>query len=95
MEADHFDVMLLDVTMPGLDGFAVLHRVRSENFADVPVVMLTAQGRESDVARPIDACIVTRNWNGPSCCCSWNTTSGTCPCRSDRKVCDFHNIPYT
>lgn len=37
------DLVLLDVMMPGLDGFEVLQHIRQ--FSSVPVIMLTARGR--------------------------------------------------
>ena len=38
------DLVVLDVSMPGLDGWGTLERIRE--LSDVPVVMLTAQTRE-------------------------------------------------
>jgi DNA-binding response OmpR family regulator len=47
-----FDLLLLDVLMPKLDGFQVLERVRSDPaLKDIPVVLLTAKGQEEDRAR--------------------------------------------
>jgi DNA-binding response OmpR family regulator len=46
-----FDLVVLDVQMPGLDGFEVLQRIRSMSDSKVPVVMLTAVGSERDVVR--------------------------------------------
>jgi len=43
------DLVLLDVTMPGLDGWQVLARIRA--VSTVPVVMLTARGDEPEVLR--------------------------------------------
>ncbi|MBP1764194.1 MAG: walR [Firmicutes bacterium] len=40
------DLVLLDITMPGLDGFQVLERIRS--FSEVPVIMLTARDNAND-----------------------------------------------
>lgn len=40
------DVVILDVMMPGLDGFAVCREIRRQS--DVPVLMLTARGEEVD-----------------------------------------------
>ena len=41
------EVVLLDLTLPDLDGFEVLRRLRSHG-ADVPVLVLTARGEEAD-----------------------------------------------
>jgi DNA-binding response OmpR family regulator len=41
------DIILLDLMLPGIDGFEVLKRMRKEG-ASVPVIMLTARGEESD-----------------------------------------------
>ena len=42
-----FDVVLLDVMMPGLDGLAVLRKIRDAGHR-TPVIMLTARGDEAD-----------------------------------------------
>lgn len=55
LAAHQFDVVLLDVMMPGMDGFKILHRLRNGDHADIPVVMLTSRGRESDVANAFRA----------------------------------------
>ena len=41
-----FDVVVMDITMPVMDGFEALRRIRSAS--EVPVVMLTARGDEVD-----------------------------------------------
>lgn len=40
------DLLILDVMLPGMDGFAVLRRLRDEH--DLPVIMLTARGEEAE-----------------------------------------------
>ena len=43
LEACRPDAVVLDVMMPGLDGYAVLSRIRTSDVGnDLPVVMLTA-----------------------------------------------------
>jgi CheY-like chemotaxis protein len=49
LAAGGVDVVLLDLMMPGLDGFGVLQALRGEDRPQVPVIMLTARGREADV----------------------------------------------
>lgn len=46
------DLVILDVSMPKLNGFEVMQRVRE--MSDTPVIMLTAQGRENDIVRGLD-----------------------------------------
>jgi DNA-binding response OmpR family regulator len=43
------ELVLLDVTMPGLDGWQVLARIRAAS--QVPVILLTARGDEPEVLR--------------------------------------------
>jgi DNA-binding response OmpR family regulator len=45
-ELDPPDLILLDLMMPGIDGFTCLERLRE--FSDVPVILLTAKGEERD-----------------------------------------------
>jgi DNA-binding response OmpR family regulator len=47
------DVVVLDVAMPGLDGWQTLERIR--DLSDVPVVMLTARGTELEKVRGLSA----------------------------------------
>ena len=42
----NYDAVILDVMLPGMDGFEVLKHLRRTS--DVPVLMLTARGEESD-----------------------------------------------
>jgi DNA-binding response OmpR family regulator len=47
------DLVVLDIGLPGLDGWAVLERLR--DVADVPVLLLTAHGQETDKVRGLRA----------------------------------------
>jgi DNA-binding response OmpR family regulator len=47
------DLVVLDVSMPELDGWAVLERIR--DMSDVPVLMLTARGAELERVRGLQA----------------------------------------
>jgi DNA-binding response OmpR family regulator len=47
------DLVLLDITMPGLDGWTTLDRIRE--LTDVPVIMLSARGTEIDKVRGLKA----------------------------------------
>jgi DNA-binding response OmpR family regulator len=46
------DLVLLDVMMPILDGFAACQRIRE--FSSVPIIMVTAKGEEQDRVRGLD-----------------------------------------
>ncbi len=48
-QQDPPDLLILDVMLPGLDGFEVCHRLRSEPAtAKLPIVMLSAKGQDAD-----------------------------------------------
>ncbi|MGQ9833279.1 MAG: response regulator transcription factor [Candidatus Villigracilaceae bacterium] len=46
------DLVLLDIMMPKMDGFAVCQRIRE--FSNVPIIILTAKGDEQDRVRGLD-----------------------------------------
>lgn len=46
------DLILLDVMMPKLDGFATCQRIRQ--YSNVPIIILTARGEEQDRVRGLD-----------------------------------------
>lgn len=47
-----YDVILLDVMLPGLNGFEVCQMIRE--FSDVPIIMLTAKGDDMDKILGLD-----------------------------------------
>jgi len=49
-----YDVVVLDVMLPGIDGFSLASRLRSQGYF-VPILMLTARGQAEDVLRGFEA----------------------------------------
>lgn len=46
------NIILLDILMPKMDGFEMLHRLKmDEKLVDIPVIMLTNLGQKEDVER--------------------------------------------
>jgi diguanylate cyclase (GGDEF)-like protein len=54
LERESFDLVLLDVMMPGLNGFEVLTRIRERHGpASLPVIMVTAMAQNVDVEKAL------------------------------------------
>lgn len=49
---ESFDLIILDVLMPGKDGFMVLEEIRKSK--KTPIIMLSAKGEEKDLSRAHD-----------------------------------------
>jgi two-component system KDP operon response regulator KdpE len=52
VEREHPDIVLLDVGLPGMDGFEALRQIRA--FSDVPVLMLTARDDAMDKVKGLE-----------------------------------------
>lgn len=52
--ASQFDVIVLDVTLPGMDGISVARRLR-ESHNQTPVLMLTARDTSADIVAGLDS----------------------------------------
>ena len=49
-------LLLLDITMPGMNGLEVCRAVRQDpELADLPIILMTARAQSSDVAAGLDA----------------------------------------
>ncbi len=53
-ESSAFDLLLLDVMLPGMDGLEVARRLRG-NRQDTPILMLTARDAVPDIVKGLDA----------------------------------------
>lgn len=51
--SDHFDLILLDIMLPGIDGFEVTRRLRGTT-QSVPILMLTARDTVPDMVNGLD-----------------------------------------
>ena len=52
-EANQFELILLDLMLPGMDGFQVAQRLRREGNR-VPILMLTARDATTDIVQGLD-----------------------------------------
>lgn len=52
VEQEHPNVVLLDIAMPGMNGFEVLREIRA--FSDVPIIMLTAKDAVLDKVKGLE-----------------------------------------
>lgn len=55
-ESARFDLIILDASMPEMDGYEVLRRLRANpRWADLPVLMLSGRRKEKDVMAGVSA----------------------------------------
>jgi two-component system KDP operon response regulator KdpE len=51
-ETESLDLVVLDISLPDIDGFEVCRRIRT--FSEVPIIMLTGRNRDVDVVRGLE-----------------------------------------
>jgi len=55
IQSEKPNLVLLDLMLPGLDGFEITRQLkRNPETADIPIVMLTAKGEESDIVAGLE-----------------------------------------
>lgn len=47
----HYDLIVLDIMLPGMDGYAICQRLRDSERSEVPIIMLTARDTLDDRLR--------------------------------------------
>src|ERR1700740_2787264 len=52
-QSNHFDAVVLDLMLPVMDGFTVLHKARTSEHR-VPILILTARDSMADIIRGLD-----------------------------------------
>lgn len=55
VKSDAYDLVLMDVHMPGMDGLAATEAIREAGFATLPILALTASGAPEQVQACLDA----------------------------------------
>jgi DNA-binding response OmpR family regulator len=48
------DIIILDIILPGMNGFEICQKIRQQGYQDVPILMLTALGSTENVVRGLD-----------------------------------------
>lgn len=93
LKLDRYDLVLLDVMMPGTDGFELCRAIRGS--VDAPIVFLTARSSEDDAVYGLGlgrTTICASPSARPSCARGWRRTCGgsgasaSTRCRSARCV---------
>jgi DNA-binding response OmpR family regulator len=52
LKASPYDMLILDINLPDMDGFRVLQEVRA--FSNIPTIILTVRGKEDDQTRGLE-----------------------------------------
>ena len=54
LSSDHFDLALIDINMPVMDGLKLISLIRGEdNLKDIPIVVITTEGAKEDRDRAL------------------------------------------
>ena len=54
ISSDHYDLALIDINMPVMDGLKLISLIRSEaNLSDIPIVVITTEGANEDRERAL------------------------------------------
>ena len=64
-----FDILIVDVMLPGIDGLSLIHRLRSEKIT-IPVLVLSAKGSVDDRVQGLTAGETT-TWSSRSLSRNW------------------------
>ena len=55
VSSDHFDIALIDINMPVMDGLKLIRLMRSEEtLKDIPIVVITTEGASEDRERALN-----------------------------------------
>lgn len=67
LRRDHFDVLVLDIMLPGISGIDALRRIKAEpSLAELPIIMASARGEDADVVLGLELGAddyVTKPWS--------------------------------
>ena len=56
LDQEDYDLLMLDIIMPEMDGFELCKRIRErQNYGEKPIVFLTAKSRDEDRAQGLEA----------------------------------------
>lgn len=56
IESNHFDLIILDINLPGMDGYGALEKLkRGATTKDIPVVALTSSASDEDIKKGLKA----------------------------------------
>jgi two-component system chemotaxis response regulator CheY len=48
------DVIILDINMPKMNGLTFLETMRKEGYGEVPVIVISTEGKDDDIRRALD-----------------------------------------